>query len=217
MDINAEQLYNCKDCASTFEIWQEQHTLMQGIGYEQNILEKMEELNLSLDMTRAGFPFDAAEMQRQRTTVFSQMMQYESYFTSIISRDLLLQMRGKSAKAPWYRSPPQQMKLLYDILHFPEITTRATKRQAAHRTADDDALRKLEQLDPFLEPITRPLREYRSLANYYSNHLALETEPDGRLRSTFGLHPVNFRWNSKTNPYGRGGNLQNVPKGKDKS
>ena len=216
MDIDAEQLYNCKDCAATFEIFLEQRELMHKLSYKEQIKEKMEELNLSIDMTRAGFPFDISELQKQRTSVLNQLHQYEYFLHSILPSSLLQQIRSKASKAPWYSSPIQQMKLFYDVLCFPEIKTRATKRQASHRTIDDDALRKLEAMEPVLSPITKALRDYRSLGNYYSNHLSLEAEPDGRLRSSFGLHPINFRWNSKTNVYGRGGNLQNTPKGKDK-
>lgn len=217
MDIDSEQIYNCKDCCATFEIAEEQLAWIESVGKLEHLCEKMEELELSIDMTRSGFPINVSALNEQRISVLNQQHQYEEFLGPVMPEDMIRAASSKSTRVPWFCSPVQLMRILYDEMQFPEIKKRPAKKgEPWTRTADDEALRKLENVEPLIRPITKAIRDYRSLGTYYSNHLSMRLDPDNRVRCTFGLMAKNFRWISKANPFGRGMNLQNVPKGEDK-
>jgi uracil-DNA glycosylase len=205
--------YNCEDAARTWEIDSVLVSTIKAQKMEVLARERIDQLFLAHDMVRRGVEIDTAEMGKQRIQVFAQRGEREQFLSKVLSEDLSHSIRGKSAKAPWYYSPTQQMKLFYDELSFPERIDRHSKA----RTIDDEALRKIEQIEPLLQPITRTIRELRSLTVYYNNILSMVLDPDGRARSSYGVAGANtFRWNSQANAFGRGTNLMNVPKGVDK-
>lgn len=205
--------YNCEDAARTWEI---DNVLTQTIakqGMQALAQERISQLFLAHDMVRRGAPVDKDEMGNQRKAVFLQRQDREGFLEKVLPPLLQKEIRGKTAKAPWYYSPTQQMKLFYDELAFPERIDRHTKS----RTIDDEALRHVEKLEPLLQPVTRSIRELRSLTVYYNNILSMELDPDSRARSTYGVAGAStFRWSSSENAFGRGANLMNIPKGVDK-
>lgn len=205
--------YNCEDAARTWEIDSVLTATITKQKMEALARERIDQFLLAHDMVRRGAKIDTSEMANQRKMVFEQRQDRESFLSKILSSDLSKALRGKSTKAPWYYSPTQQMKLFYDEFAFPERIDRHTKS----RTIDDEALRHIEQIEPLLQPITRTIRELRSLTVYYNNILSMELDPDDRARSTYGVAGAStFRWNSSANAFGRGANLMNIPKGVDK-
>jgi DNA polymerase I-like protein with 3'-5' exonuclease and polymerase domains len=56
----------------------------------------------------------------------------------------------------------------------------------------------------------------RSIGVYDATFLEMESDPDGRVRSSYKLTGTDtFRLASSENAFGRGGNLQNIPSGKE--
>jgi hypothetical protein len=68
--------------------------------------------------------------------------------------------------------------------------------------------------EPLLRPLLNKLQDYRTTGIFY-NGVTSALEPDGRIKTQFTQMPNTFRWSSRKNVYGRGMNLQTVPKGQE--
>lgn len=200
--------YNCKDCCATWEAAGELEKIIAHFGMQSLMQERMDQLDLAMQGTFEGILIDPQERSQQRTSILRQRIDYEAFLSQCMPSEIISQLATKSAKAPWYQSPIQQMRLFYDELHFPERFDRKRKT----RTLDDDALRQIEAQEPLMQPVCRALRDLRSLTTYYTNHLSAEIDPDGYMRCTNKVAgPYTFRWATAANAFGRGTNLQNVP------
>lgn len=203
--------YNCEDAARTWEIGQELRRLSSSMGFERQIAERMEVARANLQMMLRGIRVDLPERRRQGLQVFMAMQDMEARFATSLPAWIPPLLVGKTGKSPWYRSATQLMRLFYDLFGQPEHRDKKTKA----RTVDDDALQKVGVREPLLEDLCNTLLDYRSAGVYYSNFLTAELDADNRMRTSIGEGPVSFRMRSGKNAFGRGTNLQNIPKEKD--
>ena len=119
--------------------------------------------------------------------------------------------RKEKAK-PWFRSPKQQAEIFYDILGVKEVKNQKTKK----RTVNADALAIIAQREPLLAPILQSIEELRSLGVFYSTFTQAELDPDQRMRCSYDpAGTKTFRYSSSKNAFGRGANLENIPKGSE--
>jgi DNA polymerase I-like protein with 3'-5' exonuclease and polymerase domains len=204
--------YNCEDAARTWEIGLALESLIDKMSFRPQFEERMEVARANLDLMLRGVKIDLEERRRQGLQVFTSIQAMEESFTSLLPSWIPPLLRGKGGKpSPWFRSNTQQMRLFYDLFGQPEHRDKKTKS----RTVDDDALQKIAASEPFLADLCADLLDYRSAGVYYNNFLTAELDADGRLRCSIGEGPVSFRMRSGKNAFGRGTNLQNVPKEKD--
>ena len=102
------------------------------------------------------------------------------------------------------------MEFFYGDLNLPPIISRKTKNP----TLDDEALAKLAQREPLLQPIIRAISEYRSIGVFRSTFVDAELDSDGRMRCSYNICGTEtFRFSSAQNAFGSGTNLQNIPTG----
>jgi DNA polymerase I-like protein with 3'-5' exonuclease and polymerase domains len=83
-------------------------------------------------------------------------------------------------------------------------------------TTDDKALDTIAKKEKVFAPLIYALQDYRSLGVFLSTFLLMPTDRDKRFRTSY--NPVGtetFRFNSSSDPFGYGGNLQNIPAGGD--
>jgi uracil-DNA glycosylase len=198
-------LYNCKDAVATWEavenlkvaladrglteVWEFQHSMMEPL--------LMTMLN--------GVKYDREQQIKWRFQLDELMGHYEAFFNRLLP-DSRFWTKGK----PWYRSPTKLKTFLYDILKMPLQIDRKTKRP----TTSDQALQTLIKKEPLLKPLLEKILEYRSLGVFKATFLAMEVGSDKRMHSSYNLAgTVTFRLSSRSDSFGTGGNLQNIPKG----
>lgn len=201
--------YNCKDLRATYEI----AGVLRGI-LDQNpelkalYSERMDQWNLSREMTLRGMNFDSKLQSKMRM----QLLEEAGEIAAWLERAVPPKWRFTSTGKPWYDSPKGTTELLYTCLGLTPILHKKTKRP----TTDDSALQELSDLPhtKWLEPLFTRLRHLRSLGVFTSNFLDARASPDGRMRPSFNTaHPETFRWSSNRNGFGEGLNGQNLPKG----
>lgn len=114
-----------------------------------------------------------------------------------------------TGKIPWYQSPSQTRDLFYRDLGIRPIVHRKTGKP----TVDDEALKTIAKREPLVRTLVDKLLLFRSLRVFTSTFLESETDPDGRMRCSYNIAGTEtYRFSSSTNAFGRGMNLQNIPK-----
>lgn len=210
-NIEERWTYNCEDACRTWEITQVLEGLIDKMKFRAQFEERMEVSRANLDMMLRGIRVDVPERQRQALSVFSLMNEMEDRFQSILPAWIPPILKGKGGKpSPWYRSNAQLGRLFYDLWGQPESIDKKRKT----RTLDDDALQKIAAREPLLSDLCHDILAYRSAGVYYNNFLTAALDGD-RMKCSIGEGPISFRMRSGTNAFGRGTNLQNIPKEKD--
>lgn len=105
-------------------------------------------------------------------------------------------------------SPKQVNELLYDKMKLPVIY------KDNKPTTDEEAIKKLFQRYPG-EPILKLILSYRKDTKLISTFIDVPVDEDGRMRTSYNPSGTDtFRISSSRNIFGKGMNLQNIPKGK---
>lgn len=196
--------YNCSDAVYTRECGEVEIEALAKLGltkvdeFQQRllypVLEAMNRGVLVSIETKSAF---AMELQEE-------MMKREQWFQDVLGHEF----------NP--RSPLQMTSLFYEDLGQQKIFTRAKKGVAGHLTCDDKALETLRSREPLLIPLIKNIQEYRSLGVFLSTFVLARLDEDYRMRCSYNLCGTEtFRFSSSKNPFDRGTNLQNIPKGDD--
>ena len=81
-------------------------------------------------------------------------------------------------------------------------------------TTNDEALEKIATREPLLRPMTKIIREMRSIGVFISNFIKAQLDPDGRMRCSFNpAGTETYRFSSSTSAFDTGTNLQTIPEG----
>jgi len=212
-DDNKRWEYNCKDCCATWALREpieqtlRSQNLWQPWEFERDLFRPL------MAMIMKGVRLHEKRRQEYLPLVLDQQADLETFFQQVQAEafpDLEL-AKTKTAK-PWYRSPTQMVKLLYQHLHLPTQYHKKTKRP----TTDEAALAALMKKEPIFAPLFSLILDYRSLGVFLTTFLLMPMDRDRRWRTSY--NPVGtetFRLNSKSDSFGMGGNLQNIPTGDD--
>ena len=207
-----EQLwkYNCRDCCATFEVNQALSKVIDQESMVEQYLFQIEQLNLlAIPMMLRGIKVNTEARSQMQMELLDAIAEYESRIQDIIPESFEL---PKSA-APWFRSPKQLNHIFYTVLGIKPILGKTGRP-----TTDKSALPILAKREPIVAPLVEVIGKLRSLGVFYGNFLTASLDPDNRMRCSFNVSGTEtFRWSSNENPYGRGTNLQNIPKGDDES
>ena len=160
-------------------------------------------------MMLRGFKIDTRIRNIQTMELLDAVAEFETKLLPMVPEDILPE-RAKSA-APWYRSPKQLAHIFYNELQIkPVYSDRGTP------TTGKKALPILAKREPIIKPIIDSISKLRSLKVFYGTFLQAELDPDNRMRCSFNVAGTEtFRWSSSKNPFGRGTNFQNIPKGNE--
>lgn len=105
-------------------------------------------------------------------------------------------------------SPKQVNELLYEKMKLPVIY------KDNKPTTDEEAIKKLFQRYPG-EPILKLILSYRKDTKLISTFIDVPVDEDNRMRTSYNPSGTDtFRISSSRNIFGKGMNLQNIPKGK---
>lgn len=191
-----EWWYNSLDAAVTLEIHEK---LAVKNGGQLTYAHERQMQGVALDMMLRGFRVDPVWRQRMITDYQRRLEDIEEKLSRL-------------AHAVWEgplnpRSPDQLKDFFYNHMRLPEvwISQKGVKKLSTGR----EALEKLEQYY-LARPIIACILTARDLSKKLGT-LRSGVDPDGRMRCSYGVAATETgRWNSSTNVYGRGTNLQNI-------
>lgn len=198
MDEDQLWTYNCKDAVITFEVDTAQQAavdvmrLREVHDFQQRLFwPVLTTMNRGLRVDTSSRGQFAFELQEE-----------------IAKRDQwLLDVLGEPLNI---KSPLQMKRMFYETLGQKPILSRKTGTV----TCDDEALRKIAEREPLLQPVTKKIAELRSLGVFLSTFVNAPLDTDGRMRCSFNIGGTEtYRFSSSKNAFNSGLNLQNIPKG----
>lgn len=192
--------YNCLDSCYTYEIDEKLLAITKASG-KQDIVDFQNQLFWPvLRSMNYGVRRDEAKRQEFAKILMEQIQDHEARLYDALGYEINIS------------SPLQMQKLFYETLQLPV----QFDRKSGSPTTGDEALRTLGEREPLAIPLTKTIRELRSLQKFLSSYVLAKVDIDGRLRCSFGIPGTGtFRFNSKKNPFGTGTNLQNTPTGEE--
>jgi DNA polymerase I-like protein with 3'-5' exonuclease and polymerase domains/uracil-DNA glycosylase len=196
-----EQLwqYNCEDCVRTFECYEVLDNLISSFDLRQQFEFYMHRVYPRfLSMMYRGVKVNTQTQANLALEILDHMAVREQAFIDLLGRPL----------NP--RSPIQMKEVFIEQLGQKVRFNRKTKRASL----DDDALEDIATKEPILRPLVDAVSEYRTLGIFLATGARMRLDTDLRARSDYNVVGAEtFRAASRKNPFGRGGNLQNVSSG----
>ena len=209
-----EQLwvYNCKDCCATYEIAETLDSIVAERDMESQYQFQLDQLNeLAIPMMLRGVKIDTNTRDKMTMELLDAIAKFEDKIDQLISEEMKDELVIKRTKntARWFQSSTQLGVLFYDLLGIKPVYSKA-----GTRTTGKSALPIIGKREPLVRSICETLGTYRSLSVFFNTFISAELDHDRRIRCSFNVAGTDtFRWASSKNIYGRGTNLQNLPKG----
>lgn len=212
-DVGTLLRYNAEDCVRTFECGTTIRSLVVSFGLADQWEWMKRKRDLALRMMLRGVRVN----QTLRDHLGYQLMEVHTN----LANDLLAIIPqkwagdpGKSAKTKepvlWFSSSKQLKWIFGKFLGIKIPTHRKTKNE----TLGKEALNELREKHPIWRPLFNLLGDIRSVGVFLTHFIRATLDPDGRMRCSFNpAGTETFRWSSSKNAFGRGSNLQNLPKG----
>lgn len=207
-DLESHLRYNAMDCIRQFEVGTTLRGLIKTMNLEANWPEEMQKNWLALDMMNRGIRID----QNHRTALAADLSvaseELARWFHSIIPQHLSESTSG----TPWFTSAIQTRNLFAEEFGF----NLPRNRKTGAPTMGKEAIRTLSDRHPEFIRLFSALGDFRSLSVFHKTFVRAPLDPDGRMRCMFNVAGTEtFRWSSSENAFGRGTNLQNIPKGNE--
>jgi DNA polymerase-1 len=189
--------YNCLDTVVTWECAMAIRQELEEYGtlnfYQSNSHKLIKPL---IAMQRRGVKLDMESRKKITENLKAEEEALRNRLCKVVGYDL----NTNSSK--------QMKAFLYDDLNLPPVISEKTGNQ----TADEDALDSL--FKKFNCPVFNLIIDIRKIRKLLSTYLEAEVESDGRMRCSYVITGTTTgRLSSRTNVYGRGTNLQNIPRG----
>lgn len=203
--------YNALDCACTFECWEDLRQELEIGGTLDFYLSHYVPLSRTLaNVQRVGIKLDVAtrdELKKQKLLELARLQD---------------ELNVKAGQVLDVSSPKKLASFLYGLLKLPPQKNRKTGQV----TTDKKALAKLRLMSdkPLHLELLSLIESIRDLSKDISTYLKPIEDSDARVRTSYNIAgnsrdkdakggTETGRLSSGENPYGRGTNLQNVPKG----
>lgn len=193
-------IYNCKDCVATYEIAMKAKAEIELEGMTELYDFQRKQADMILRMMLRGVRIDLERKQEVLEELNEEIKKLEGIIRDYVPADMVSTDR-------WFNSPKQLMELFYDRLNI-----RPVRKPTGSATVDEEALEKIAKREPLVADLINLLRHYRKLKKF-RDFVKLKVDEDGRMRCEFSPTAETFRWKSRRNVFGGGGNLQNLPKG----
>jgi len=190
--------YNCSDTVITLECYERIQNNIDAMGLREPADFQQVLFSAVLESMLRGVRIDVARRGEYEMLLLDELSRREAWLTRVLGHPL----------NP--RSGKQMQSLFYGDLRQRVITKRAT----GNPTLDDSALAQLGEREPLLLPLIRKIQEVRSIGVFLSTFVRMPLDYDGRMRTSFNIAGTEtYRFSSSENPFGNGGNLENLPKG----
>ncbi len=194
----AEEIYNCKDCAVTREIF-------------PPILKDMKELGTESGYRRTLFVFPSIlymQIKGVKINVEGKKDLTKSLEEKVLLAKTTLNFLAK--KTINLNSPQQVSRLLYSDFDMPIQYDRKTKKPTTDKHALQSLLRKFTDITSEKHVLLKTMIDYRKFEKLRSTYAEMEVDSDGRIHTSYGWITT-WRLNSSESHFGKGGNLQNIP------
>lgn len=187
------QIYNCKDCVATYEVYEKLSEELREAGQE-SFYHKFDTplLHCLWRAQRRGVRIDMEALKEHREFIGSELEGAQRELDECVGYPVNV----KSTKA--------MAKLLYEELGLPIKYHKKTGNQ----TTNADAIEQLGKKFPHVKPLQLILsvRKFRTLSETF---LSIEPE-DGKVHTSYGMTDTG-RLRSGADITGSGINLQNIP------
>ena len=201
--------YNCMDAVTCWEISHEIDKTLDALNLRPQFDFQMRQFPMVFRMMVRGILIDKEERTSTGVELFELIINLGDRLENMLPSDILPRQKGASA---WYNSPVQQAIFFYDIMDVQPVLDPKTR----NRTVDKDALHVIAQRQPLLIPLCTALEELRSMRVFYNTFISAKLDPDNRMRCSYNISGTDtYRHSSSKNAWGRGGNLQNLPEGRE--
>jgi uracil-DNA glycosylase family 4 len=211
-DFTRHLIYNGEDCLRTFECATSLRQQIKDQGFEALWEIEKEKNDLALEMMTRGIKIDKGRRSMMAFELQAERQRIYEWLSNIIPQSVVAPYVGKTSKSQWWASPDQQKTLFYELLGLSGQRNRKTGRP----TMDAEALETLKMKNPEYSRIWDALTMSRSISVFHNTFISAELDFDGRMRCSFNTAGTEtFRWSSSENAFGRGTNLQNIPKGEE--
>lgn len=219
-------IYNCKDCVKTFEVYQAEKELLVKLELtEQCAFQHRVANDFALKMMISGIKVNEEEKKAVTLELEQALKAFDHKLNELMPFEIRKEVEpktwkknkttGKREKTQWFTSTKQQGTIFYDMLGIKPVLKKNAQGEMK-RTLGKDALPTVAQREPIVASIIDKLEIRRSIGVYHSTFAEMELEPDGRARCSYNVTGTDtFRFSSSENIYGRGGNFQNIPSGKE--
>lgn len=197
-----EWIYNCKDCCVTYEVAFEIRKEMQELG----TLEHYEMIPLPLgealmEMQSYGILVDEKRRDEIDRDLSSKLLELQDRFNKAVGHEVNV------------NSPVQIKELLYDDLGLPPIYGWGTKqgRKVKVLSSDEEAIKELQKKTN--NPVLGLILEIRGITKLLGTYVRAKLETNGRICCSYKITGTETgRLSSRKSIYGRGTNLQNIPR-----
>lgn len=212
VDMNDHLRYNAEDCVRTYEIAETQMVVLTQQGLISHWPFELEKHRLAFEMSIRGVRIDKDRRVRLSFELAEAAEKRMYFLLRMVPQSVVDAFMSKPAKVSWPTSTSQQKIVFYELFGM----KLQTQRKTGAITLDKEALPKIKKQAPWTTRIVDTLLELRSIGVFSSTFVNSRLDPDGRMRTNFNSFGTEtFRWSSSETPFGTGGNLQNLPKGKE--
>lgn len=205
--------YNAEDNLRTFAIAATLRKLIVQFGMAEQWEWTKKKRDLALRMMRRAVLIDIRRRQEIAFDLMNAVGNLQTQLLHIIPQEWI-GPPGKRAgtKEPvyWFDSNKQLKEVFSDFLGFKIPKNRKTKNDSLGK----EALNELEPQHPQWAKLFVLLRDLRSARVFNSHFIKPPLELNNRMRTS--INPAGtetLRWSTSKNAFGRGANLQNIPKG----
>jgi uracil-DNA glycosylase family 4 len=212
-DVGTLLRYNAEDCVRTFEAATQIRSLVVQFGLEEQWEWMKRKRDLALVMMLRGVKINKQLRDKLGYELMNVHAELGNKLLYIVPQSLAGDP-GKSVKTKepvmWYSSSTQLKWVFGEVLGIKIPFHRKT----GNETLGKEALNELREKYPTWRMLFNLLADVRSVGVFISHFIRAPLDPDNRMRCSFNpAGTETFRWSSSKNAYGRGANLQNLPKG----
>ena len=169
----------------------------------------MRQFWLAFNLMTRGVRIDGKKKFAMRLQLMEKLHDIETWLERVVPETLLPR---KEKAASWYNSDKQTSHLLYEVLGL----KKQHHKKTGNLSVNKEALQELGNVYPFIRPVTEALALLRTTSTFVNNFLSAALDPDGRMRCSYNVGGAySFRLSSSENAFGRGTNLQNIPKNQE--
>lgn len=205
--------YNAEDNLRTFEIATTLRKLIVQFGMNEQWEWTKKKRDLALRAMRRAVLID----QKRRGQIAFELMttvgQLQTQLLHIIPQTWIGppgKRAGSKEPVYWFESNKQLKEVIGDFLGMPIPKSRKSKNDSLGK----EAINELEPKFPQWAKLFSLLRDLRSARVFHTHFIKPPLEASGRMRCSFNpAGTETLRWSSSKNAFGRGANLQNLPKG----
>jgi len=201
--------YNCRDVVATLEVSSTLENIIDQLALRSQFQFQMEQFWLAFDLMQRGVLVDADLKFQMKLQLMEKIHEIETWLEQIVPEAII---PPKKKAARWYNSDRQTSDFFYETLGF----KKQKHKKTGSLSVNAEALKELGNTYPFIRPVTEAITLLRTTSTFVTNFLSAALDRDSRMRCSYNVGGTyTFRLSSSENAFGRGTNLQNIPKNQE--